>query len=238
MARQKREVDEEEIDEIISLKLKELNGIKRKLTYNSVCTFNERIANNPEYKRLDGKLFNKYGYDFWATSYKGEDYFGKKKIDEVKNSRDVILAGEVFNPEIQDLLVLVDNYHKNPHELSKRLVKLMERDRKNIAMLREQNERLNISLAKAKKNLELFEEGFATMFYSSSSADNSLYDVMSLKRSADSFVYDELRNMFNRDESRLGKILNPKETEEGEDSKVVDMQDKLRKIEELEDSGF
>ena len=44
--------------------------------------------------------------------------------------------------------------------------------------------------------------------------------------------------MFNRDESRLGKILNPKETEEGEDSKVVDMQDKLRKIEELEDSGF
>jgi len=238
MARQKREVNEKEIDEIISMKLNELNGIKRKLTYNSVCTFNERIANNPEYKRTDGELFNKYGYDFWAGSYKGEDYFGKKRINEVKNSQNVILAGELFNSEIQDLLVLVDNYHKNPQELSKRLVKLIGRERKNMVILKEQNEKLSIELAKAKKNLEVFEEGFATMFYCSTSANNSLNDVMSLKRSEDFFVYDELKNMFNRDESRLGKILNRKEKEEGEESKIVNIQNRLKEIQKLEDMGF
>lgn len=36
MARAKRTIDKEEVDEIIYLKLKELGGMKKRLTYNSV----------------------------------------------------------------------------------------------------------------------------------------------------------------------------------------------------------
>lgn len=50
MARAKRTIDKEEVDEIIYLKLKELGGMKKRLTYNSVFTFNKEIANNPKYK--------------------------------------------------------------------------------------------------------------------------------------------------------------------------------------------
>lgn len=56
MARAKRTIDKEEVDEIIYLKLKELGGMKKRLTYNSVFTFNKEIANNPKYKRKNGEF--------------------------------------------------------------------------------------------------------------------------------------------------------------------------------------
>ena len=54
MARAKRTIDKEEVDEIIYLKLKELGGMKKRLTYNSVFTFNKEIANNPKIVTLPG----------------------------------------------------------------------------------------------------------------------------------------------------------------------------------------
>ena len=73
MARAKREIDKEEIEEIILLKLEELGGRKSKLTANNVAKFSKEIANNEKYKRKNGKLFNYYGYDIWAGRYKGQD---------------------------------------------------------------------------------------------------------------------------------------------------------------------
>ena len=106
MARAKRTVDEVEVDEIINLKLEELGGRKNKLTANGLAKFSKKIANNEEYIRSDGSLFNYYGYDFWASDYKGEDYYGKKRLAEIKNSVEVRVAGRDFLPEVQDIILL------------------------------------------------------------------------------------------------------------------------------------
>ena len=53
----KIEIDKKEIEEIIKLRITELDGDASKLTYNSVWKFNERISKDKNYKRYDGKQF-------------------------------------------------------------------------------------------------------------------------------------------------------------------------------------
>lgn len=169
MARAKRTIDKEEVDEIIYLKLKELGGMKKRLTYNSVFTFNKEIANNPKYKRKNGELFTLYGYDFWASSYNNEDYYGRQRINEIKNTSNVIVAGKEFIPEVEDIHALVNDYYKK---------------------LKKEKDDLQ-------KALQSFEREFASIFCNSRLADNSLVDVMSMNKSKDYLVYDGLKNMFN-----------------------------------------
>ena len=192
MARAKRTIDKEEVDEIIYLKLKELGGMKKRLTYNSVFTFNKEIANNPKYKRKNGELFTLYGYDFWASSYNNEDYYGRQRINEIKNTSNVIVAGKEFIPEVEDIHALVNDYYKKPEVLYKKLAKVFEMDKNKLKNLEEENDDLQ-------KALQSFEREFASIFCNSRLADNSLVDVMSMNKSKDSVVYDSLKNMFNDD---------------------------------------
>ena len=203
MARARREVDEIEVEEIIRLKVEELGGAKNKLTNNSVFQFNKKIANNPEYKRKDGKLFNLYGYDFWAGNYKGEDYYGKKKINEIKNETNITVAGEIFIPEVQDVILLVNQYHEKPEMLSRKLASIFTADKKKIAKLEKENQKLKKDKENLKKNLEDFQIGFASLFCNSHYMSNSLTDVISMKRSNDELVYNELKNMFKSEDKIL-----------------------------------
>ena len=235
MARQKIKVDILEVEEIINLKLKDLGGLKSKLTYNNVWNFNKELVKN-EVNRENGKPFKLYGYTFWASSYNGEDYLGKAKIDEIKTSNDIVLAGETFSKDVQDILILVDKYKNKPQELSKRLVNIFESDRNKINNLSEQNKKLNEEVLMLRDSLSKFEKGFATMFCNSVYTDNSLNDVMSLKKSGDPYVEDELRNMFNRDEDRISKILSPQNTADNDNSsKVLDIQSKIKNKKKLDD---
>lgn len=199
MARAKRTVDEVEVDEIINLKLEELGGRKNKLTANGLAKFSKKIANNEEYTRSDGSLFNYYGYDFWASDYKGEDYYGKKRLAEIKNSVEVRVAGRDFLPEVQDIILLVDKYHKEPEILSKKLCKVFEDDKKKITKLTNEISQVKEEKTKLKSDLEEFKRGFATLFLNSNSADNSLNDVLSVPRLRDGNVSAELQNMFKEE---------------------------------------
>lgn len=234
MARQRTEVDVLEIEEIIQLKLKELGGLKSKLTYNNVWNFNKELVKS-QVKRSNGECFKLYGYTFWASNYNGEDYLGKAKIDEIKNSNEITLAGETFSKDIQDILILVDKYKNKPQDLSKKLVKLFESDRKKIEALSEQNKKLNDEVVKLRDSLDKFEKGFATMFCNSVYTDNSLNDVMSLKRSGDQYVVDELKNMFNKDEDKISKILSPEKEEAPKSTKVLEIQSKVKNKQSLND---
>jgi len=238
MARPQISVNKAEIEEIIGLKIRNLGGIKSKLTYNNVWNFNKKLVND-KVKRNDGEPFNLYGYTFWASGYKGKDYYGKEKIDEIKSSNNIIIAGNSFNVEIEDILIMVDKFHNKPQELSKRLIKAFEKDRKKAKGLKEQNDKLNTEVIKLRKNIKSLEKGFATMFYNSIYTDNSLNDVMSLKKTGDSYVLEELKNMFNKDEERITKILNQQSLalEEKKDNKVI-MYDKARARAILEKEGL
>lgn len=199
MARAKRIIDKEEVDEIIYLKLKELGGMKKRLTYNSVFTFNKEIANNPKYKRENGALFSLYGYDFWASSYNNEDYYGRKRINEIKNASNVVVAGKEFIPEVEDIHTLVNEYYKKPEVLYKKLAKVFENDKRKLRNLEDENKKLKKEKEDLQKALQSFEYGFATVFCNSRLADNSLADVMSMKKSKDSVVYESLKKMFTDD---------------------------------------
>lgn len=196
MARAKREIDKEEIEEIILLKLEELGGRKSKLTANNVAKFSKEIANNEKYKRKNGKLFNYYGYDIWAGSYKGQDYYGKIKLAEIKNSIDVVAVGKEFIPDLQDIIILVDKNHKEPEKLSKKLVSIFESDKKKIDRLNKELDKIKEENKRLKENLQDFQEGFLNMFFNSNQTDNSLADMLTVPRAKDGYISQELQNMF------------------------------------------
>ena len=54
MARQKAKVNKNEVDEIISLKLNDLGGLKSKLTYNNVWNFNKELVKEKKFVWVQG----------------------------------------------------------------------------------------------------------------------------------------------------------------------------------------
>lgn len=207
MSKPKKVINYGEIDEIISLKLKELGGIRKRLTYNSVWKFNCKIAKNEEFKRKNGELFNEYGYCIWAGNYKGEDYYGKRKIDEIKANSNIKVVGEEFVPGIQDIIMLVNDFSSKPEILAKKLVSMFEKDKKKIDILEKEVGNLTEKCKQLTNRMELFEKGLATVFYNSASDNNSLLNVMCMTKSKDESIYNELMNMFDQDKARLSQII-------------------------------
>lgn len=229
MSKPKRKVDYEEVEEIIALKLKDLGGIRKKLTYNSVFKFNENIANNEEFKRKNGELFNRYGYDFWAGQYNGVDYYGKQKIDEIKRNSNVQVLGEEFTPGIKDIIMLVNDLHSKPEVLTRKLRSIYEKDKKKIASLENEVEKLTKQTEKLNKDLRAFEKGFTTVFYNSILDSNSLPNVLSMKKSKDELIFDELKNMFSQDNARVSKVIKICNELENKDFNLIIMEEEKQR---------
>lgn len=210
MARKRRKYDKEEVKEIIQLRLDELNGVVKKLTYNSVYTLNKRIANKEDYKRSNGELFTLYPYDFWAGNYAEEDNYGKQQITEIKNTRARDLDDELFETGVQDVLLAVNDLHSNPVKLSKVLVNIFKKDRNKINVLENESKQLKDALKQQKEKIELLERTMYNLFYNSKSTRNSLINVMSLNKSDDWFMAEQLHNAFC-DKQELLEALNGKE---------------------------
>lgn len=234
--RPKLKYDEVEVEEIIKMKLDELGGLANKLTFNNVKILNDKIANNPEYKRADGSLYRNYGYTFWVS----KGYYGYETILKKKENNEFKLAGESFLPEMKDILVLTEKFHKKPSVLSSRLIKLFEEDRKKIKHLTEQNNQLMEALKEAKDELEQFKAGFASVFFNSANEHNSLEDVLTLTKSDDSTIRDELKNMFNDDIDLLGNKNNVTPfPQKANDNILIDVQSIMEEnLKELDDEGF
>lgn len=237
MARPKKTYDMEEVEEIVKLTLKNLNGIREKLTPNLVWTLNKELAKDSKNLRKNGAPFTLYGYHFWYT----ESEFGRKKIEEVKNAKaneGFTLAGESFVPEMKDIAVLVTKFHKKPDELIRRLTKLMITDRDKLQMYKEQCDDLKKENIKLKEKIDMNKKRYLTLFMESANSSNSLPDVLSLKRSDDDLLKDELYNVFGED---LDSFTSNK-TAISSDGNVIHItiseDEKLARIKELEDEGF
>lgn len=244
MARQKLNFDEEEVREIINLKLIELNGDTTKLTANNVKTFNEKIANNPRYKRTNGDLFRKYSYTFWID----KNYFGNKEVMKFKKENsDFTLIGDCFIPEAQDIQILINRHGKNLPVLTEKLIIMLENDKKELSDLKSQLIEMTKKYDKAVKELESFKQSFATIFMNSSESINSLNNVINMKNEGDIIICDELKTMFSDDwdnfksfvESNSSSISKDESIElfnkTEEDFNVIDINKRLT---ELDDEGF
>ncbi|MBQ8999288.1 MAG: hypothetical protein IJ086_11460 [Clostridium sp.] len=247
--RKKNELTEEikqEAKEILDLAFKDVGCVKSKVSYNNVSKFNNHIANNPDYVRANGELFNDFGVRFWSKTYNDEPYYGKLLIDELKSVKDIVAGGEVFEINNKDIESLVDRYHNKPEELKKRLVNLFSKDRKEILSLKTRNSNLTNNLQLKDKALKQFKEGFATVFWNSTSTYNSLDDVLSLEKPEDGKMNDELLNMFGNQEE-LKNLLNvetvrnnvnaktivkdsTEEKESSSDKNVLSIEDRLKRL--------
>lgn len=244
MARQKLNFDEEEVREIINLKLMELDGDTTKLTANSVRTFNEKIANNPIYKRANGELYTKYSYTFWID----KNYFGNQEVMRIKNENgDFTLVGDCFAPESQDIQILVSRHGKNLPVLTEKLIVMLENDKKELYDLRNQLGEMKKKYDKVVQELESFKQSFATIFMNSAESINSLNNAVTLKNEGDIIIHDELKTMFSDDWDNFKSIIEnnslPPSKDESiklfnkteEDFNVIDLNERLA---ELEDEGF
>ena len=206
MARQKRQYDIEEVNEIIEMKLKQLNGIIDKLSYNGVCTFNKEIANNTEYIRKNGELFKYYPYDFWGGAYKGEENYGKVQIDKIKKERKVQYITGVFDQSVQDVILAVNDLHTKPEKLSAVLMNIYKRDKEKISALQKENLLLKEKNKELKEVIQTMEKAMFNIFYNSESAKNSLINMLDLKRSQDDFMSEQLGNVFCTQKELLERL--------------------------------
>lgn len=130
-------------------------------------------------------------------------------------------------------MILVDKYKDKPQELSKKLVKIFESDRKKMDVLFEQNKKLNNEIISLREQKQQLEEGFTTLFYNSIYTDNSLTDVMSISKSGDSHMLESLKTMFNEDENKLNQILSPKKQEAVSKDNLVNLEQKITRKQKL-----
>lgn len=229
MARPRKEINEDEIDEIVDLYIKEiLNGNEIEISGSGVTKFNELIANNIDYKRKNGELFNLYGYTIWAGKYKGEDYYGKKKIKEIKERNEVKVIGEGFNPVILDIIKLVDNLSKKPEVLKARLCKIFNRERTKISYLEKEIQKLKEDKVKLESKITLLDTSITNLMFLSQSYDNSLNDMFYMTKSSDGVCYDEFINIFNENNSRLNKLLNNNLIDNKNGKNIINMQIKAK----------
>ncbi|QJA08773.1 hypothetical protein HF520_07360 [Romboutsia sp. CE17] len=249
----KIEIDKKEIEEIIKLRITELDGDASKLTYNSVWKFNERISKDKNYKRYDGKQFTSYGYHTWAGKYKNEYGYGKVRIDEIKNdaiskntennlnTEDnhlelIDITNENFTSSMNDIIMLVNDLHNEPQSLTRRLIKLFKRDKRTIAELEKENKELKEKLSKEQDKNNKLEKGVTNLFFASSSPNNSMENMINLSKSEDAFAYNELKNMFNADEERIKKLIKTKQ--DVKNDKLLEISSKLKKKEKIKKLGL
>ena len=234
MARKKIQFDEEEINEILDLYIEiKLNGVVSKLSNNGVCNFNKEIADNDNFIRKNGKKFNLYKYNFWAGKYNGEDGYGKKKITERKEKSEVKVVGERFAPDVVDVIKLVNDFHKKPAELSRRLCKLFNRQIQEKEMLNKRLEAVTKQNTEMRERIEMMDTALTNIMFQSQSPGNSLNNMFSLSKTEDEFCYKEFKNMFNNNEERINKMIKSTyssvDQEGSKDSNVVPINSKKSK---------
>lgn len=201
-----------EVDEIIELKIKELDGLASKLTYNNVWEFNKKISNNPDFKNFKGQQFNCYSSDFWSAKYKNKDNYGRSRITYYKDKgyKDAIFNGD-FDPNIRDIVLAVNDLHSKPERLIRVLSKMFEEKVKTIEILDKSLEEHKLLLQAKDKMIKQMERATYNLFFASSDSRNSLRDMKDLRRSKDKFLINELESAVGNRKDFLD-LLNEEES--------------------------
>lgn len=233
MARKKRDFDEVEVEEIIKLRLSEINGLIDKLSYNGVSKLNKRIANNSEFKRQNGQLFKLYPYDFWGGTYKGNDNYGKCRIDDIKANKKLELFSDVFDSNLKDVILAVNDLHKNPVKLTKILTNIYEKDKRKVEKLDQEVKLLKDQNKNLVETLDMMQNVMYTLFYCSQSSKNSLTNMLNLKCSEDSFVFSQIEKAFYGQEELIQLLKENPKKQEGKNVIELKNNNRRKKLDNL-----
>jgi hypothetical protein len=234
MPRKAKIIDEEEVQEIITLYLENLGGDVSKISYNGAWQYNKKLVKEKRNRKNGGK-FVVYGYSFWASSnHKGEEYVCKRMIDKLKqeHKNEMQTVGIEVKVQYQDVLQIIKKYISKPDLLAKKITNLFKKDRKNNVIYRARIDELNMLLKNERKKNKIYEEFIFNIFYNSKSPNNSLLDIMRIKKPENKVIKDELENVFDGEDSELGKMINEYKNKSNE--KILSLVRRNR----LEDEGF
>ena len=222
-----------EVDEIIELKIKDLDGIASKLTNNNVWQFNKKIADNPEFKNFKGETFHCYSGDFWTGRYKNKDNYGRARIQYYKDKG---YKGVIFDG---NLILAVNDLHTKPEKLIKALSQIFLEKAQTIEILESSIEEYKVSLDAKDKLIKQMEKSTYNLFFASSDSRNSLRDMMNISRSKDKFLINELESAVGKRKDFLD-LLNKEESDNLEkvDNVFSFSSKKNKSVEELEDELF
>lgn len=204
----KIDVDIEEMEEMIDLYIElKCGGLVSKLSKNGMVKFNKEIANNPNYVRKNGKLFNLYKYNKWAGSYNGVDSEGKVLIENKLKKNEVKVVGQKFVAETKDIIQLVNDFHKKPEQLTKKLCRLFERERSLNASAKKIEDDLRAKIDKLQRKIELTDKALTNLMYQTQSPGNALNNMLKLSKSEDEICIDELKDIFNSNQTYIEKLV-------------------------------
>ena len=108
----------------------------------------------------------------------------------------------------------------------------------------------NIKLSDDNRNLKnkisILEDTYTNLFFNSQVPNNSLNDMLSLEKSQDKFICEELENMFEDGLSRFNMLANldydcAPANDNNKLQNIINLEEKKRqnqRLKELEDEGF
>ena len=197
--------DIQEVTDIIEMKLKSIGNDVSKLTYNSVFKFNQYLhkADRRNYKN---EIFTQYGYAFWAAEYKNIPNYGKEQIDLYKHRNNVMIAGDIFEVNTNDIETIIDNNLDNPVKKKKLLNRIFQNERKSNARNDKKFNEMQQEINQYKGMVKQYKEAIFMLFYNSRYSSNSLNDVVTLKNEGDLYIQKELYRIFNDDQALIDDI--------------------------------
>ena len=220
-----------EIEEILDLYIEKiLHGVKSKLTYNGVKTFNDKIANSPKYLRKNGEPFKEYSRTIWSGTYQGKDYYGRKKIKEILSDNEIVVQGEEFIPDTTDLNLLFTKF-KTPMKFNTKIIKIFSKERKNYAECEALSDKYKTQRDEWKLKYELLLQGVVNLMYQSQSTDNSLNNMFNMRKPVDLLCCKEFTDMFNNDEELINSLVYPNKNTELTVDNVISLHPKLQDAE-------
>lgn len=205
IGRPKNEYDINEVNEIITKKLKSIDGDISKLSYHTVNQFNKLLVMN-KVKNYQGKLFTDYGTYFWSGEYLGEPSFGKERIDFYKKHKEIMPMGELYDIDLTDIELIFSNNKDNIETIKRRIMKVFKKERSSNANNEEMFIQMQKELQIQKALVMQYKEAIYMMFYNSQDSRNSLDNVISLKITGDKILMQEINNIFDSDTSLVDYI--------------------------------
>ena len=205
VGRPQNEYDIEEVDEIIEKKYNSVEGDISKLSYYSVTQFNKYLTEK-KFKNNNGNIFRNYGFYFWIGEYKGKINYGKERIDYYKNHKQIHVGGELFEIDTTDIELIIDNNKDDLQTMKRRLVKVFKKERSQNLMNEKQFIQMQKDIVYYKKLVEQYQEALLMLFYNSQYSNNSLNDVITLKKAGDNLIMNELSTIFDNDTSFINYI--------------------------------
>ena len=250
MAKQKTQFDIDEVNEILDLyknKIRKEGNILTEYKCKSVSNFNEYLVEE-NVKRSNGEPFTLYKYNFWAGRHRstGEYNYGKKIIMQRNEELQKQLSKEAKDLELQDIISIIDKNINDKNKVTALLCHYIKKQKDKMKIVIDENIKLSDDNRNLKNKISILEDTYTNLFFNSQVPNNSLNDMLSLEKSQDKFICEELENMFEDGLNRFNMLANldydyATANENHRLQNIINLEEKKKqnqRLKELEDEVF